>query len=53
MTATSGESVCVYLTDGYGSFPDPPPSTPTLWVVAPGGAADDTFPFGEVVRLSE
>ena len=51
--ATSGESVCVYLTDGYGTFPDPSPSTPTLWVVAPGGAPDDSFPFGEVVRLND
>ena len=44
--------VCVYLTDGYGAFPADPPNRPTLWVVTPGGAADETFPFGEVIRLS-
>lgn len=44
-------SVSVYLTDGHGTFPAVEPTTPTLWVVTPGGAADETFPFGEVVRL--
>ena len=44
--------VCVYLTDGYGAFPDEPPSRSTLWVVMPGGAADEAFPFGDVIRLS-
>ena len=44
--------VCVYLTDGYGAFPDEAPTRPTLWVVMPGGAADETFPFGEVIRLT-
>lgn len=44
-------SVCVYLTDGYGEFPDDPPPVETLWAVTPGGRADDQFPFGEVVRL--
>ncbi len=46
-------SVCVYLTDGYGPFPDTPPRIPTLWAVVPGGIQDNEFPFGEVVRLIE
>jgi predicted metal-dependent peptidase len=46
---TSG--VCVYLTDGYGDFPDPAPELPTLWVVTPGGLDLSEFPFGEAVRL--
>lgn len=46
-----GQSVAVYLTDGYGSFPDPAPGISTLWVVTPGGLEDEGFPFGEVVRL--
>jgi predicted metal-dependent peptidase len=46
-------SVCIYLTDGYGTFPNDEPRIPTLWVVTPGGLADDQFPFGEVVRLIE
>lgn len=45
------EAVCVYLTDGYGDFPEEPPELPVLWVVTPGGAQDDAFPFGEVCRL--
>lgn len=43
--------VCVYLTDGYGDFPDEHPEVPTLWVVVPGGLESDEFPFGKVVRL--
>ena len=44
-------TVCVYLTDGYGSFPDLPPKLPVLWVVTPGGLDLALFPFGEAVRL--
>jgi len=53
--AISGETegVCVYLTDGYGSFPEAAPRIATLWVVVPGGLADTGFSFGEVVRLLE
>ncbi len=43
----------VYLTDGYGTFPEMPPRVPTLWVVPPGGLEDEGFPFGEVLRLEE
>jgi predicted metal-dependent peptidase len=45
------EAVCLYLTDGYGTFPDRQPDLPTLWVVTPGGLPDASFPFGDVVRL--
>lgn len=45
------EAVCIYMTDGYGSFPVEAPSLPTLWVVTAGGLKDASFPFGEVVRL--
>ena len=44
-------AVCVYLTDGYGTFPDTPPELPVLWVVTPGGLDLAQFPFGETVRL--
>lgn len=44
-------AVAIYLTDGYGDFPESAPATPTLWVVTPGGKDLDSFPFGEVVRL--
>jgi predicted metal-dependent peptidase len=50
--AESGpESLLLYITDGFGSFPARVPSSPVLWVVPPGGAADEAFPFGTVVRL--
>ena len=43
--------VCVYLTDGFGSFPSDVPELPVLWVVTPGGLDLKQFPFGEGVRL--
>ena len=46
------EGVCVYLTDGFGVFPEDPPNRSTLWAVMPGGAQDEAFPFGDVIRLS-
>ena len=45
------QSICIYLTDGYGEFPIPAPAFPTLWVVTPGGLDLSQFPFGESVRL--
>ncbi len=45
------QGVCIYLTDGYGSFPEQPPELPVLWVVTPGGLDLPQFPFGEAVRL--
>lgn len=45
------QSVCIYLTDGYGNFPDIAPQLPVLWVVTPGGLELQGFPFGEAVRL--
>jgi predicted metal-dependent peptidase len=44
-------AVCIYLTDGYGTFPDDTPELPVLWVVTPGGLDLSQFPFGETVRL--
>ena len=44
-------SVCVYLTDGYGHFPGEPPALPVLWVLSPGGISVAQVPFGEAVRL--
>jgi predicted metal-dependent peptidase len=43
--------VCVYLTDGYSTFPEKPPTLPVLWVVTPGGLELEKIPFGEAVRL--
>lgn len=43
--------VCVYLTDGYGTFPATAPALPVLWVISPGGIHVDAVPFGEAVKL--
>lgn len=45
------QAVCVYLTDGYGCFPEKAPQLPVLWVVTPCGLTLEQFPFGESVRL--
>ncbi|MEL4894021.1 vWA domain-containing protein [Crocosphaera sp. Alani8] len=45
------EGVCVYLTDGYGDFPEEEPLLPTLWVITSGGLNLDEIPFGESVKL--
>ena len=43
--------LCIYFTDGYGTFPDKPPLSPLLWVVMPGGLESTQFPFGDVIRM--
>lgn len=47
----STNRLAIYLTDGYGEFPEEPPWTPTLWAVTAGGLASAEFPFGTVIRL--
>lgn len=49
--SSTAEEPCVYLTDGYGTFPPNAPRQPTLWVVQPGGLESEKFPFGEVLRM--
>lgn len=44
-------ALAVYLTDGYGDFPEQAPACPVLWVVLPGGLDAAQFPFGQVVPL--
>ena len=41
-------SVLVYLTDSYGSFPEIPPSYPTLWVI---NQPNSEVPFGDQIFL--
>ena len=48
----NNEGVCIYLTDGYGYFPEKEPDLPVLWVVIPGGAGKEYFPFGEITKLN-
>jgi predicted metal-dependent peptidase len=45
------QGVCIYLTDGYGTFPEQPPELPVLWVVTPRGLGLSEFLFGEAVHL--
>ena len=48
----NNDGVCIYLTDGYGYFPEKEPDLPVLWVVIPGGAEEEYFPFGEITKLN-
>lgn len=43
--------LAIYMTDGYGRFPERPARCPTLWVVTPGGIDLTRLPFGAGVRL--
>jgi predicted metal-dependent peptidase len=45
-------AVAIYLTDGYGDFPDRSPID-TIWLIIPGGLESDKIPFGHVVRLHD
>jgi predicted metal-dependent peptidase len=49
--ADTQDGVCIYLTDGCGTFPAEAPVLPVLWVLSPGGLQADKVPFGETVRL--
>jgi predicted metal-dependent peptidase len=44
-------AACIYLTDGFGTFPDEPPTMPTLWAITAGGLDLRSLPFGEGLRL--
>jgi predicted metal-dependent peptidase len=50
-TPPHGERLTIYLTDGYGDFPEQP-DYPVLWVVTDDGRDADEFPFGKVTRLN-
>lgn len=39
----------VYMTDGYGSFPDKEPRFPVIWV----STTDAEYPWGRVIRLPD
>jgi predicted metal-dependent peptidase len=40
----------IYLTDGYGDFPEKPPTYPVLWIMTKNGKAE--APFGEVIKMA-
>lgn len=43
----------VYLTDGYGQFPDEEPNYPVLWTITRDGIDPDDVPFGLAVKMKE
>jgi predicted metal-dependent peptidase len=45
------QGLVIYLTDGYGPFPDTAPPYDVLWVITPGGLDLAGIPFGEAVQL--
>jgi predicted metal-dependent peptidase len=52
-TSEGNTPLCIYFTDGYGSFPKAAPDSPVLWIVLPGGLDSQAFPFGEVGRIGD
>jgi len=49
--ASVGSPLCIYFTDGVGSFPSNLPASPVVWVVTPGGLETPGFMFGIVARI--
>ncbi len=43
--------LCIYFTDGYGTFPTDAPRAPVMWIVPEGGLPAPEFPFGQVARM--
>jgi predicted metal-dependent peptidase len=41
----------IYITDGFGMFPQAVPELDVLWVVTAGGRKSCDFPFGTVLRM--
>ncbi len=44
-------AIAVYLTDGYGTFPERPPPIPVIWAITAGGLRSGDVPFGQKMRL--
>jgi len=44
-------SVLIYFTDGYGAFPEKPPSFETIWAVVPGGIKKENIPWGTFIPI--
>jgi len=52
LAAKKRARLIIFLTDGYGEFPEKAPEIPTIWVVTHDGAPESHFPFGRVVRMA-
>lgn len=51
VSCAAKENILIYLTDGFGTFPESKPDQPVLWVVPSGGLPSAKFPFGTVARF--
>jgi len=45
--------VVVFLTDGYGTFPEQPPASKIIWMLQPPHCNVETVPFGRVILLEK
>lgn len=43
----------VFLTDGFGRFPDCAPNYPVIWCLTPSHLEEERFPFGETIKLTD
>ena len=43
--------LCVFLTDGYGDFPEKKPRQQTIWVNTKEGIKPEDYPYGKVIQL--
>jgi len=41
----------IYFTDGFGTFPDKPPSYPVIWVITEEGISEEQVPFGLALKM--
>lgn len=46
------QALVLYATDGYGSFPDRSPSTPTIWLLTSNHVDSKRVPFGTLVEIA-
>ena len=49
--SSNASQTVIYITDGYGTFPQTAPDLEVLWVVTSGGKLSKDFPFGTVLRM--
>jgi predicted metal-dependent peptidase len=49
---SDSDSILIYITDGYGTFPEEPDGYKTVWIVPRGEKDPSLFPFGTVIQVS-
>ena len=43
--------IVVFVTDGFGMFPQTVINYPIIWIVTKNGLPDERFPFGTIVKM--